>query len=242
MSERFYIDGPPTGQKVALDKAQSSHMVKVMRRRDGDVVTLFDGRGTEYEARIVRASHNGAELEIVERREVSRELPVRITLAIAPPKSGPMDTIIRQATELGAAKIQPVYCERSVAKYADAAKKRDKWIKATIEACKQCGRNTLPEIAEPLDFREAITALPPQTRALLLHTAPSAITLVKAMGSAAKSTHVAIFIGPEGGFAPDETAFATAAGVPAVRIFPQIMRVETATAAALAIIAHQYAL
>ena len=236
MSNRFYIAAPPDTTVIELDKSQSHHLTKVMRRKTDEEVVLFDGCGVQYSAVIISAGSGKAKLRVVGRREISRELPRRVTLAIAPPKSGPMDEIVRRATELGVACFQPIYCRRSVARYSDFPKKLDKWRRITIEACKQCGRNLLPEIAQPVKFAQAIEDISGRNRSIMLHTGGDSRPISEILAETAQED-IAVFIGPEGGFAPEEIGLANKFGSPAARLFPQVLRTETAVLAALAIIA-----
>ena len=238
MHDRFYIAGPPGRNIVELDRTQSRHVTKALRKRRGDVVTLFDGRGVEYDAEIIAPVHVKTKLQIIERREVSRELPCRITLAIAPPRAGLMDEIVRQATELGVSSILPVYCRRSVARYPNFPQKLEKWHRIIVEACKQCGRNLLPEIAQPCLFENALEDLPEGAAAVLMHTGDESEPLKKVLDKFTSPKEISLFIGPEGGFDPEEVTLTREKAVHIARLFPQTLRVETAVLAALTALAY----
>jgi 16S rRNA (uracil1498-N3)-methyltransferase len=137
--------------------------------------------------------------------------------------------------ELGVAAIVPVATERSVVKLRDerADRRRQHWQALAIAACEQCGRNTVPAVAEPVDFRAWLAALPkdPGTQ--------SRIAL--AVGGDAGFTHlpkpggnVLLLVGPEGGLSPEEATLAASRGFTAIRMGPRILRTETAAVVAMA--------
>lgn len=228
--DRYYIDGKPAADTVELSREESHHLIHVRRGMRGDAVTLFDGLGMEYSAEIAAVRKTAVTLRIISARAVSRELACRITLAFAPPKSH-ADGIIAAATELGAAVIQPIYTERTLVRYKDLPRKAEKWRRAIIEACKQCGRNLLPRINPPAEFNHYLAA----NRAnlmLLAHPAPDAQTVTAIL--AAKPASVILLVGPEGGYTDEEVQAASANGAHIVTLGPSRLRAETAALALLA--------
>jgi 16S rRNA (uracil1498-N3)-methyltransferase len=168
-------------------------------------------------------------------RDVDRESPLAVTLVQGISSGDRMDITLRKAVELGVAAIVPVATERSVVKLRDerADRRRQHWQALAIAACEQCGRNTVPAIAEPVDFRAWLAALPkdPGTQ--------SRIAL--AVGGDAGFTHlpkpggnVLLLVGPEGGLSPEEATLAASRGFTAIRMGPRILRTETAAVVAMA--------
>src|SRR4051812_50017261 len=94
MSERFYVEQPIADLSAVLVDAQAQHLVKVMRATTGDQVILFDGSGAEFAAKIARISKTTVDLEILERREISRELSVEVTVGVAPPQGGRQKRVV----------------------------------------------------------------------------------------------------------------------------------------------------
>src|SRR5262245_41249970 len=135
MSERFFIEPPVTGPRVVLTGDEARHVARVMRAAVGDEVILFDGSGAEFLARITILGKSTIELEIVERRETSRELPMRLTLAVALPKGERQKWLVEKATELSVTCLVPLITERGVAQPTDSALARLR--RAVIEASKQ---------------------------------------------------------------------------------------------------------
>jgi 16S rRNA (uracil1498-N3)-methyltransferase len=225
--DRYYIDGKPRAEIIELDREESHHLIHVRRGGPGDTVTLFDGVGNEYDAGILGVRKGTATLRILASRAVSRELPCRLTLAFAPTKSQAMDDIVRQATEIGAAALQPLYCENSTVHYKDFARKCEKWRRTVIEACKQCGRNVLPVIATPAaigPFLERCGG----SLILIAHPAAGAKSVRDRLSSASKPESVICLVGPEGGFTEGEVALAVAAGARVVTLGLTRLRAETA--------------
>jgi 16S rRNA (uracil1498-N3)-methyltransferase len=147
MSERFFAEQPVLERRALLTGDEAHHVLRVMRAGVGDELTIFDGSGAEFRARIVRLGKGEVELEIVERRQIDREARRNLTLAVALPKGERQKWLVEKATELGAARLVPLVAERGVAQPTAGALGRLR--RTVIEASKQCGRNRLMEIAEP---------------------------------------------------------------------------------------------
>jgi 16S rRNA (uracil1498-N3)-methyltransferase len=147
-----------------------------------------------------------------------------------------MDLIVQKATELGVARIVPVFAERSVVKVdaSKGARKLEHWRSIAISACEQCGRNRVPEVLEPSALGDAVRALEPDcARYLLAAGAPESLAAA-VLRDAGKS--VVLMIGPEGGLSDAERDFAGANGFTACAMGPRVMRTETAGLAALAVL------
>jgi 16S rRNA (uracil1498-N3)-methyltransferase len=228
MSERFFVAEPVTGERAELTGDEARHLAAVMRAKIGDEVTLFDGSGNEFTARIEALSKRAVELAIVERRAIDRELPLALTLAVALPKGERQKWLVEKATELGVTRLVPLVTKRGVAQPVAAALERLR--RSVIEASKQCGRNRLLEIATPIAAAELFGSPPGQygTEVTRLIADPSGRPLSDVSRA---SADVLAAIGPEGGFRPDELAAAQAAGWQPVSLGPRILRVETAAIA-----------
>src|SRR5262245_56613986 len=115
MSERFFVSSPIGGSRAMLIGSEAHHLSHVLRARPGETVTLVDGSGDEFSARIESIGRSAVELDVLERRSVNRESSVRLTLAVALPKGERQRWLVEKAVELGVAKITPLVSERSVA-------------------------------------------------------------------------------------------------------------------------------
>lgn len=228
MSERFFSEQPILTPRIILAGDEFRHLSSVMRAQLGDELTLFDGSGAEFAARIVRLGKRDAELEIVQRREVRRELPSKLTLAVALPKGDRQKWLVEKLTELGVTRLVPLITERGVAEPTPAAIERLR--RGVIEASKQCGRNVLMEIGPPRQVSEWFAD----------GTLPANRVLADPSGSGpipADPGDAVVAIGPEGGFSASELDAARRAGWHFVSLGPRILRVETAAIALAATIA-----
>ena len=226
MSERFFVEQAITGASAALAGTEAQHLTKVMRAAPGDEVTLFDGSGAEFLARIERIGKAAVELSILNRREISRELQREVTLAVALPKGERQKWLVEKLTELGICRLVPLVTERGVAQPVDAA--LAKLSRAVIEASKQCGRNRLMEIAPPQSAAEYFSS---PSESLRLLAEPSGESLPQL---AANVNRLQCAIGPEGGFTPAEIAAAVQNQWRPVSLGRNILRIETAAIAVAA--------
>ena len=219
-------------ERVTLDRAASRHLVKVLRLQVGAEVSIFDGRGTEIQGRIVRASTAGVEVALGQRRRVPLP-PVRITLLQSVPRGDRMDVIVQKTTELGVTRIVPVLSARGTVKPPPSKSRR--WRIIAQEAARQSGRADVPDVTDPvaLDVALAGAAVAGETRVLLWeeeHALPLRQVLAQM-----PSASVILLVGPEGGFSEGEVERARLHGFRAVGLGPRIMRVETAALVAVAL-------
>jgi 16S rRNA (uracil1498-N3)-methyltransferase len=221
MSERFFSPQPISAGCMMLDGPEAHHLLHVMRAAVGDEVTLFDDSGAEFKATVETLRRTDAELRIVERREVDRELSFSLVVGVALPKGDRQKWLVEKLTELGATTLVPLITERCVAQPAASAV--DRLRRSVIEAAKQCGRNRLMKIAEPQLWANWATA-ETSGRRLLAHPGGQAIRDI----DLSQSNPTQVAVGPEGGLTDAEVAAATAAGWQCVSLGPRILRVETA--------------
>jgi 16S rRNA (uracil1498-N3)-methyltransferase len=232
MSERFFIDEPIRGDRATLTGAEAHHLIHVMRAKSGSQVVLFDGAGAEFLAEVRRLGRSDAELVVIERRDVDRELPFSLVVGVALPKGDRQKWLIEKLTEVGVGRVVPLRTARSVAQ--PSAEALGRLGRTVIEASKQCGRNRLMQLSEAQDWADFVVAPPADSRRLLAHpgregdaprTTPSPSALSPKPGT---SGAVTLAIGPEGGFADEEVDRALHAGWTCVDLGSRILRVETA--------------
>jgi 16S rRNA (uracil1498-N3)-methyltransferase len=231
MAPRFYVDAPlRAGGVCILPEDSAHHAVHVLRLREGEEVTLFNGRGGEYAARIASMQRLKISIDLLQHRAVERESPLRITLVQGVSAGERMDSTVRKAVELGVAEIQPVLATRSVArpKGERAEGRRGHWQKIVIAACEQCGRNRIPEV-QPLVSLQDYRRSGDGTKILL--SPQSRQRFSQAIGD---QTQFVLAAGPEAGFTADEEAALAAAGFAPASLGPRVLRTETAAVAALA--------
>ena len=237
---RFYLR-PENWESATLDAEESHHCLNVLRLSEGDRVTVFDGAGREGQAVIAATSGSKAKLKISS-TATTPPPPCAITLAQAVPKGKNMDLIVQKAVELGAARIVPLLSDRTIVQIdsSEATKKREKWSAIALEACKQCGQNHLPEVADPISPKTFSERLDKGELHLIASLQPDARpikTVLAEYGKAPK--RVTIFVGPEGDFTPAEIALAKSHGCQPVTLGPIILRTETAAIYCLSVLAHE---
>jgi 16S rRNA (uracil1498-N3)-methyltransferase len=229
MAERFFVESPLGEAKTAqLIDAEAHHLAKVMRASVGTEVVAFDGSGDEFVARVARIAKATVDLEILERRTIDRELPFSLTLAVALPKGDRQKVLVEKLVELGVTRLIPLDTRRGVAEATSSALARLR--RHVIEASKQCRRNRLMEIAEPLTVEKLLSETPHDERRLFAHPSGQRLAATELQ----QSTTVAI--GPEGGFSDEEVALAASQGWPVISLGPRILRIETAAIALAAVL------
>lgn len=232
--------------ELRLAPAESHHLVTVNRCGRGDPVIAFDGHGREWLTECIEPSKTAALLRVKSTRQAA-PLPHAITLGQALPKGSTMDEIIRQATEVGAARIAPLLSERTQV-HLDADrqdKKLDKWRTTAIEAAKQCGNPWLPDItaAQPFATFLSSTATGYDLKLIAsLHAGTTSLKTALTRYRTHHSTpprHVLWLIGPEGDFSPTEMTAAITAGFQPITLGPLVLRSDTAAIYALSILSHE---
>ncbi len=237
---RFYVSpGSVLKDKVVIRGKEAHHARDVMRLKAGDKIVVFDGTGKEYAGVIERAGKE----ELVARIDKVTERPAdncRITLVQAVPKLNKMDLIVEKATELGVFKVMPVITDRTMVKpgIGEANPKLERWKKLAVVAAKQCGRATVPEISEVTKFKDSLDAISGNELSLIPCLCGGTIAL-RSVIKDKKPKSVAVFIGPEGDFTPDEVAAAKSKGAIPVLLGPEVLRSDTAAVSVLSIINYE---
>jgi 16S rRNA (uracil1498-N3)-methyltransferase len=228
-------DALAAGARIALRGTAATHVRRVLRLESGDAVTLFNGDGSDYPARIGALHRNAVEVEITGRAPARAESPLAVTLVQGIARTERMDLVVQKATELGVTAIVPVATVRSVVKLdADSrARKSAHWRGIAIAACEQCGRAVVPRLREPMTLESWLAAPTAAGTRRLLLSADAEHSLIDAAKGA---NQVELLVGPEGGLAEDERKAAERAGYCAGRLGPRILRSETAALAALAVL------
>ena len=219
MADRFFVPHAIVPGAMDLAGDEAHHMATVRRFSPGDAVTLFNGDGREYAAEVLAVGRNRVSLQVLHILEVDREVAFPIVIAAAMPKGDRGDFLVEKLVELGAARFVPLLTSRTVVvpKESRMANLR----RAVIEASKQCGRNVLMAVEEPMPWAKFVLAPWPGTRQIL-HTGDG--------GSLVGGART-VAVGPEGGFTPEEVDAALAEGWRAASLGPRVLRVETAALA-----------
>jgi len=235
---RFHLP-PESWQSGVLTGDEARHLSQVLRIKTRETVTVFDGRGRRAEAEVLSVSRDHVSLKLGEAITPPPPLPA-ITLAQAIPKGKNMDLIVQKAVELGIARIQPLVTKNTVVQPGEG--KSDKWRRTALEACKQCGQDTLPDIADPLPFDRWLASLSENPGLnLIASLAPGARPFRETLRAHPATTAATLLIGPEGDFTPAETEAAIAAGFLPVSLGAIVLRVETATLFCLSALRYEFA-
>jgi 16S rRNA (uracil1498-N3)-methyltransferase len=227
------LDGTPAQTRVEGERLH--YLARVRRLSAGDALEVFDGKGRAFPARITELDDTHAQLRLDPPREVPSGTPVFLVQGL--PKGDKLELVLQKATELGASGFLPVETERAVVKLAGsrAEDRRVRWQRIVEEAARQCGRADVPAVEPVRRLLDAIDALPPGTRVLVLDEEERARRLTDALVPGAP---IALVIGPEGGLARAEVDALSSRGALPVTLGRLVLRTETASLAALAVIRH----
>lgn len=233
---RFYAPGLDPAARVAhLPPDEANHLTRVLRLGVGDEVAVFDGRGHEFRARVTSAARDAVDVELLDPITPAPEPRVPLILVQSVLKGDRMEGVIRDATMMGVTAIEPVITARTIAR--QPGRDTDRWTRVAISSAKQCGRATLPSIAPA---RPLADWLKTQAHGLpLLLVEPSAargdesslrILETHAAGS------IALLVGPEGGWTPDERQQALGGSCVPVTLGGLTLRADAIPIAALAVV------
>ena len=232
---RVFVDlALAADSELQLPEAASNHLLRVLRLRPGAPLTLFNGRGGEYQAQLLGAGQRSARVRIDAQRDIERESPLQLTLLQAISRGERMDQVMQKATELGVTRIVPVNSEFGVVRLdaSQAQRKREHWQSIVISACEQSGRNQVPEVTAIADLDSALQAHGDAASRLLLAPGGAVTLAAQAAGLRAAT----LLIGAEGGLSERELQLAVQHGFVACRLGPRILRTETAPLAAIALL------
>lgn len=231
---RFFVENIGDSQRLTIDGDESHHLLRVLRAKIGERIVVFDGRGGEHDAEVVGLGKSTLDVSILSTRNVERELPHPLVVAVSLPKGDRQKVLIEKLVELGTTTLIPLIAERSVAQPTDQALTRLK--KIVIGASKQCGRNRLMKINEPLrvsDLYEHSTESPKTS--IVVCDPSGAQSLRERLDHGIPDV---IVIGPEGGFSESELKNARTKGIEVANLGPRVLRVETAALYAVVLIAN----
>jgi len=241
MTQRYFLSQPPKDQFAVLVGDEAHHLLKVMRKKIGEEVFLFDGSGVEYRAAVATIERNQVTLLVRESRQSHLEWAVPLTLATALPKGDRQKWLIEKLTELGCTRVIPLHTELSVAKAEPQVRKRlERYV---IEASKQCGRLKLMEIEPQADFNDLIDRFGENTTSanLLIHPISDEnvgqICIHDWVVNRPSLDALNVLVGPEGGFSPQEVQLALEKEWIPLDLGPRVLRTETAAIAVCAILA-----
>jgi len=240
---RFFIDKDCiSGDFVKITGEDVQHIKKVLRMRTGEMLVACDMDGTDFDCEITEIDDKYVEARILNSKKSESEAPIKVTLFQGIPKSDKMEFIIQKCVELGIHSIIPVKTERTVVKFEnskDEEKKQQRWQKIAVEAAKQCNRGRLPKVNNPINFNMALQVAKEYDLVLVPYENENLQGLKKVLQEYRSAKSIAVFIGPEGGFAEDEIKKCLELNYFSVSLGKRILRTETAGLTVLSILMYE---
>jgi 16S rRNA (uracil1498-N3)-methyltransferase len=237
---RFFAPSlDPGDETVTLPRDEAEHLTRVLRLGVGDTVSVFDGRGREFLARVLSAERREARVQLVSRVEPAKEASVALTLAQAVLKGDKMDDVVRDAVMLGVSAIQPLVTRRT--EFTVAALNRggrvDRWRRVALASVKQSRRALLPEIRMPLTLESYFDdPLPAVTLMLIEPSTEAQVEPLSVLRRDPVPSDAAILIGPEGGWIEHEWTLARERGARLITLGERTLRADAVPVAAISIL------
>ncbi|MBI4826259.1 MAG: 16S rRNA (uracil(1498)-N(3))-methyltransferase [Nitrospirae bacterium] len=225
-------------KEIVITGENARYLSLVLRAEPGESVTILDGHGKRYICKILTVHRKAITVNPIKEEFYSSESPISITLIQGLAKGDKMDLIIQKSTELGVNKIVPLITERSQVRTTD---KVSRWRKIALSASQQSGREIVPEIIEPIDFKKFADTQPPASNdsgflKLLCSESYEERNLKQVLNNCHNIKEIILLVGPEGGFSKYEASLAVAKGFTEVSLGPRILRTETSPITAISII------
>ena len=236
---RFYVPGFSPDAAFELPPEEGQHVARVLRLRAGDLIAVFDGAGREALARIESVTSRRVAAQVIEPRSSAPEPRVAVTLAQALLKSDKMDRVIRDTVMLGVAAIQPFVSRRTDVPI-DAVKKggrQDRWDRTVVASVKQCGRAVVPPVNPTRELGQVLRETAQKTRLMFVEPGSRDVADMTSLEGSRPSEAV-VFIGPEGGWDPQEITDAADAGVTLLSFGARVLRADAAAAAVIPVLRY----
>lgn len=239
----FFVEASQIqGNKIIITGKDVNHIKNVLRMKPGEEIAVSNGLdGKEYHCGIAEWYEDRIVCDLFFVKEEGVELASKIYLFQGLPKADKMELIIQKAVELGVYEIIPVASKRAVVKL-DAKKAESKlirWQAIAEAAAKQSKRGIIPKIKEVMSFQEAVAySSCAQVKIIPYELAQGMERTKEIISGIRPGEPVAVFIGPEGGFAEEEIEMAMQAGIEPVTLGRRILRTETAGMAVLSVIMY----
>lgn len=245
---RFFV--PPSsirGNEVMLTGAQSHQIARVLRMSPGETIVILDNSGWEIVTELVRVDPSQVEGRVLRRRLAPGEPRTKVSLFQSVPRSKRLELVLQKGTELGVVEFVPVITERCIiSDLEDVEKRRSRWETIIQEAAEQSHRGRKPTLGRATLFSQACERAR-QTEGLSLilweDEGTRALRHVLRTPPLGRERHwppltINLFVGPEGGFAPNEVDLARRYGLVTVTLGPRILRTETAGIVAAAVVLY----
>lgn len=236
----FFVTSEQIGEKeICIEGSDVNHIRNVLRMSPGEQISVSSGDGKDYRCELSRIGEDRVTAKIMWVQESDVELPSRICLFQGLPKGDKMELIIQKAVELGASEIVPMATRRTVVKLDEkkAAARQKRWNAISESAAKQSKRMIVPEVKPVMSFRDAVNYAKTFEQKLIPYELAAGMDATRRVIQEIRpGQSVAVFIGPEGGFAEEEITLAKEAGIIPVTLGRRILRTETAGMTVLSVL------
>jgi len=239
VQHRFFApDLDPGDEFVTLPRDEAEHLARVLRLGVGDTVSVFNGRGQEFAARVTSVLRREVRLRTQSRVDPAPEPAVAITLAQGVVKGDKMDDIVRDAVMLGVAAVQPIVSKRAETTVAALLRtsRVERWRRIALASVKQSRRAVLPEIRTPLTLENFLDEPPTAMRLMLIEPSIATGESIGALQSQTPPSDATILVGPEGGWTEQECTIARARQVRLVTLGHRTLRADAVPVAAISVL------
>ncbi|WP_064706227.1 16S rRNA (uracil(1498)-N(3))-methyltransferase [Rhizobium bangladeshense] len=230
--QRLFVDAPlSSGAAVEASAEQFNYLANVLRMEDGAEILIFNGRDGEWKAALSFPTRKRILLTATEQTR-PQPAPSDLHYLFAPLKVGRMDYLVQKAVEMGAGLLQPVLTQHVQGRITSL----DKLRANVVEAAEQCGILAIPDVAEPVRLSELLDRWPKERRIIYCDEGDAGQNPLPVLSSI-RERHLALLVGPEGGFSEAERKRLRGLDfVTAIPLGPRILRADTAAVAALAVV------
>jgi 16S rRNA (uracil1498-N3)-methyltransferase len=230
------------GDRIEISGAEARHIRKVLRLKEGDEITLFNGTGMEYWGTIEGQRPHRIVVKVGKTNTPRRESPIDVILGQGLLKGNKMDYVLQKSTEMGVSTIFPFISSRTVPTLGgeQAERRWNRWKRIVVESAKQCGR-TIPPRVEGIRDLGSILEWPFRDFVKLILWEKERRSLKERMREMDRNYRKFLFlVGPEGGFCEGEISAAKGNGFICVGLGPRILRSETVGVAMLSILQYEF--
>lgn len=235
MLPRFLAAIDPASGTARLDADEVRHLSQVLRLGAGDEIAVFDGTGREFRGRIEHLARDGADVRLLEEHQPAPEPSVRVTLAQAALKGEKMDDVVRDATMMGVAAIEPIVTAH-MSSHLRPGRAPDRWRRIAVASAKQCRRAVVPRVGEGTALADWIARDQSLLKLILVEPSASVEGHPASTLQGARPPTATILIGPEGGWSEDELAAVVSAGYLPLTLGRRTLRADAVPIVALGVL------
>jgi 16S rRNA (uracil1498-N3)-methyltransferase len=228
MPPRFFVpEIDPHARVIPLPAEEAAHLGRVLRLEPGARVSVFDGRGHEWDAEVAEVGRRHATVTLKAARTTAPEPRVPITLLLSVLKGEKMDDVVRDAVMLGAAAVRPIVSTRTEVSLSALTRgaRAERWRRIAVASAKQCGRAVVPAIHEPETLESSLGRATAGARLVLVEPNAAGVE-VRQLRDLAQPAAAELIVGPEGGWTGDELARIGAAGGIGLRLGDRTLRAD----------------